>query len=247
MISTDNTKKALADLKSKTKNEILFFRNKEFEKHFKTIINGNGAHYYFENKHYIAVDENLPIELAECTFVHECLHAILRSDGFPRAYCIDIGDMNAQMKNSLLNISGSVTDTIHHPIIYKRMNSDYNLNMENYFDKMVESKLKRLINMQNQNINGIDRIYLSQQNFIYAVEYFFYPTKQKEIIFNELKNTFPDNYQSLINIKNNKLNFYTSKEAASSIEFILEKIKKYAANRNAEILNKQVWDRIVIK
>jgi hypothetical protein len=247
MILTDNTKIALADLKSKAKKEIIFFSNKEFEKHFKTIINGNGAHYYFENKHYIAVDENLPIELAECTFVHECLHAILRTERYPCAYIIDKGDMNPAMRNSLANISGFVTDAIHHPEIYRRMSTNYSLDIKGYFDKVVEAKVVRLKNMQKNIGNDIENIYLSQQIFINAIEYFFYPPKQKVIIFNELKNTFPDNYQSLINIKNNKLNFYTSKDAASSIEFILEKIKKYAASRNAEILNKQVWDRIVIK
>jgi hypothetical protein len=72
-------------------------------------------------------------------------------------------------------------------------------------------------------------------------------TKQKETIFNELKNNFIDNYQSINNIKESKLNFNTPKDAILSIDFILEKIKKYAVSRDAEILNKQVWNRIVIK
>jgi hypothetical protein len=216
-------------------------------KYSKIKINASGAHYYFEGKHYIAIDEKLPIELGECTFVHECLHAILRTEGYPCAYVIDKGDMNSNMRNSLANISGFVTDAIHHPEIYRRMSANYNLDIKNYFDKVVEAKVVRLKNMQKSISNNIEYIYSSQQNFIDAVEYFFYPTIQKETIFNELKNNFIDNYQSINNIKESKLNFNTPKNAILSIDFILEKIKKYAVSRDAEILNKQVWNRIVIK
>jgi hypothetical protein len=247
MISTDNTKTALIDLKNKSSKEVVLLSKGEFEKHFEIKINASGAHYYFDDKHYIAIDEKLPIELAECTFVHECLHAILRAEGYPCAYAIDKGDMNAEMRNSLANISGFVTDAIHHPEIYRRMSSNYSLDIHGYFDKVVEAKVKRLKNMKKNIDNNIENVYLSQQNFIDAVEYFYYPIKQKEIIFNELKKYFIDNYQSLNNIKKTKLNFNTSKDASQSIEFMLEKIKKYATSRNAEILNKQVWDRIVIK
>ena len=127
------------------------------------------------------------------------------------------------------------------------MSTNYKLEMDGYFDKIVEAKIKRLNQMQKNIGNGIEKIYLSQQNFIDAVEYFFYPIKQKEIIFNELKKCFADNYQSLVSIKKNKLNFETSKDAYSSIEFMLEKIKKFANSRNSEVLNTQVWDRIIIQ
>jgi hypothetical protein len=247
MISTTNTKIALTDLKNKTNKEVVLLSNDEFEKLFKIKINASGAHYFFEGKHYITIDKKLPIELGECTFVHECLHAILRTEGYPCAYIIDKGDMNANMRNSLTNISGFVTDAIHHPEIYRRMSTNYNLDIKNYFDKVVEAKVLRLKNMQKSISNDIEYIYSSQQNFIDAVEYFFYPTIQKEIIFNELKNNFIDNFQSINNIKESKLNFNSPKDAILSIDFILEKIKKYAVSRDADILNKQVWNRIVIK
>jgi hypothetical protein len=247
MINTNNTKSALEDLKSKTNKEIIFLSNQEFEKQFETKLNGNGAHYYFEDKHYISIDENLSEEIAECTFVHECLHAILRSERYPCAYIIGKGDMNPEMRNSLLNISGSVTNAIHHPIIYKRMNENYNLNLDKYFDEIVEAKAKRLYQIKNNIGSEIEKIYLTQQNFIDSIEYFFYPINQKKNIFNELRLNFVDNYQSIINIKESKLKFGTAKDACSTIEFMLEKIRKYAISRNAEILNKQVWDRIVIK
>jgi hypothetical protein len=247
MIKTKNTIKALSSLKQKTTNEIIILSESKFEEKFQIKLSGNGAHYSFNHKHYICVNEKIPDFAQECSFVHECLHAILRIEQYPCCYLEGRRDFGVEEKKSLLAITGKLTDALHHPEIYKRMIEEYNLDIGRYFESLLKVKIERLEKIKVSSSDNISLVYISQQNFIDAFEYFFYPEKIKLKLFQKMKEIYPDNYSFLIGIKEKKRKFDTPENAKLSINGLLNKIKKYGKKRNAEVLNNQVWDLMLIK
>lgn len=246
MIKTANTHKALSLLQEVTTNEILFFSKNEFEEKFRTKFTGNGAHFFFNNKHHICINENMSDLAKECTYVHECLHALLRIEGYPCCYLEGRRVFRDKEKNSLLHIAGSITDAMHHPQIYQRMKKDFDLNLELYFKNLLIAKIDRLESMPRSEDN-FSAVYRSQQNFIDAIEYFYYPLDIKSKIFEKIKEILPDNYNFLINLKPKKIKFDTPKNSKSTMDDLLNRIKAYGKKRNAEILNERVWNLMIIK
>jgi hypothetical protein len=247
MIETENTQKAISSLRKVTTNEILFLSKAQFEEKFKTKLSGNGAHYYLDDKHYICIDNTRSHSEQECTYVHECLHAILRIEGYPCCYLEGIREFRDEEKKSLMNISGRITDALHHPEIYQRMTNDYNLNMGIYFENLLTTKIDRLEKVKREGLDNISIVYMNQQNFIDAIEYFFYPKEVKFKIFQKIKEILPDNYSFLKGIKPKKLRFETPENSKSTINDFLKRIKKYGQKRNAEMLNEAVWNLMLIK
>ena len=247
MIKTENTQKALNTLRKVTKNEVLFLSKGQFEEKFKTKLDGNGVHYFFDEKHHICIDENISESEKECTYVHECLHAILRLEGYPCCYLEGRRDFRVEEKNSLLRITGSITDAIHHPTIYERMTKDFDLDMDLYFRNLLIKKIERLELMKTDHKDDLSVVYISQQNFIDAVEYFFYPNEVQSKLFEQVKKMLPDNYGFLKGIKPKKLRFDNPENSKSTINDILERIKRYGQKRDAEILNERVWNLMIIK
>jgi hypothetical protein len=246
MISTKNTEKALAELRSKTTNKVLTMSLAELHQNFNCKVDGTGVHFFHDKTHHIAVDAELPLHLAECTFVHECLHAILRVEGFP---CAESDDQDITSENhlrSLSNITGNVTNAMHHPEIYKRMAADFQLRMDDYFGNVVKAKKNRFRKLRSNCQGGIEEIYLSQQNFLDAVEYFFYPPLFRDEIFSEFNSLFPENCSFMKAIRDKDLRYGSFKEAKASMESMLDRIRRYASKRGAEALNDQVWDRIFV-
>lgn len=247
MIQTENTIKALKSLKQITTSEIIILSESKFEEKFQIRLSGNGTHYFFNQKHYICINEKMPHFAQECSFVHECLHAILRIEKYPCCYLEGRRDFRDEEKKSLLTIAGKLTDALHHPEIYKRMVKEYNLNIEKYFENLLKIKIERLEKIKTNSSDNLSLVYISQQNFIDAYEYFFYPEKIKLQLFDKMKEIFPDNYSFLIGIKEKKRKFETPENAKLSIINLLKKIKKYGDKKNAGVLNNQVWDLMLVQ
>jgi len=196
----------------------------------------------------IAVDPNKP-ETHEATFVHELLHRMLDHKGFPQIW---INDMYAETNvprhlwRLLPQLQSRFSSVLQHPEIYRRMREDYKLDMERYFDSLLIQKVGRF-NKRNWRSEH-ERTFLSQQDILDGLEYFYYDANQKTQILSCFKDNSESAYNSCLQLHRQieKIGTHTAHSCLKSAKAIKAHIIKYGEKRNLHLLN-NMWESLDIR
>jgi len=187
----------------------------------------------------------------EATFVHEVLHIILRYEGFPEVI-IDqekASVLPIQFRQVLPKLQSFFSSTIDHPEIFRRMESEFDLDLSPYYEIQVQQKINRFHKGLREELKRDQQYYFfRQQDILIGLEYFFYPPNYKETILQVFNQFYPDAYASCSSLyeKVKKIGFYTPESAYQSEKIIKTHIIRYGERKGVGILNK-MWDALEIK
>ncbi|NDK56823.1 hypothetical protein [Pontibacter fetidus] len=206
-----------------------------------------GVHYFDGEQHIIGVNSEKP-ETNESTFVHECIHAILDIEGFPKVKIDYKGSEDITINKNCDLLAAFLSSAIQHPEVYRRMDKEFNIDMRNYFQGLLIQKKSRLTKKDSVSQGGLDAVLSNQQDIIDGFEYFFYSENEQKEILDLFKKVSPSAFDFLQGIrKKSKLDFYSpSKARVSALDFF-ERIKKYGEKKAGQSLNTMFWDKISIE
>lgn len=248
MIDTDNTKLATKNLSNYTDKPIIV---KPLSKitHIKNIEGYLGIGQERDDSILIGLNSNKP-KTWENSFVHEALHIILRYENFPIVY-IDKDFLHKNIPGPLHAIIGKIfsyySSAIEHPEIYKRMKSEYDLEMDLYFKDLYEQKNKRFnIKLPDQKQ---DKIFYIQQNILDGIEYFYYEEPYKHKIINKFKYVDYSGWKSCkrLHKKIKKTGIHSPENVLKSSKIIKKHIIKYGQEKGLNKLLLDVWRVIDFK
>jgi hypothetical protein len=189
-------------------------------------------------------------DTCEATFVHEVLHIILRYEGFPEVI-IDQEKANTlpnQFRQVLPKLQSFFSSTIDHPEIFRRMGSEFDLNLHSYYQIQVQQKINRFHKSLKEESKNDQYYFFRQQDILIGLEYFFYPPNYKERILQVFNELYPDAYASCSSLyeKVKKIGFHTPESAYQSGKMIKAHIIRYGERKGARIFNK-MWEALEIK
>ena len=198
MIETKNTLKVINMLRKYTDKKV-------FVKDIKELSNDpvfSGAASYlgatYNGPDSIIVYLNLSYQhTCEATFIHEILHIILDYEGFPNIIINeDVAKiLPSQFARVLPKLQSFFSSTVDHPEIFKRMESDFDLDLSLYYEIQVQQKLNRFYKSLASDSKTNEQYYFfRQQDILIGLEYFFYPQNHKEKILKVFRESYPDAY-----------------------------------------------------
>jgi len=252
MIETKNTLKVLDMLKRYTDKKVCIKDINELSEDpvFSNVTSYLGTTCEGPDSIIVYLNFSYP-NTCEATFVHEILHIILHYEGFP---CIVVNEdianaLPSKLSNLLPRLRNVFSSTIEHPEIFRRMNSDFDLNLASYYKTQVQQKLNRFRKSLNNNQDKTEQYYFfRQQDILVGLEYFFYPQDYKEQILSAFREFYPDAYMSCLALYNKvkRIGFNTPRSTYNSAKIIKEHIIKYGKKKSIGTLNK-VWEALEIK
>jgi hypothetical protein len=192
------------------------------------------------------------LHTCEATFVHEILHQILKYEGFPDIVIYnDIAlDLPPQIQMVLPKLQSFFSSTIEHPEIFKRMASDFNLDLLPYYEVHLQQKIDRFKRRLDKDFKVRAEYYFyAQQDILDGLEYYSYPPKYREEILRIFKECSPDACVScsfLYDAKIRKIGFNTPALSYESAKIIKDHIIKYGEKKSTGIFNK-MWEALEIK
>jgi hypothetical protein len=186
----------------------------------------------------------------EATFIHEMLHKILRYEGFPEVI-IDqekANTLHIQYKQFLPKLQSLFSSIIDHPEIFRRIESEFDLDLHSYYQIQVQQKINRFHKSWKEEPKNDQYYFFRQQDILIGLEYFFYPPIYKERILQVFNELSPDAYASCSSLyeKVKKIGFYTPESAHQSGKMIKAHIIRYGERKGARIFNK-TWEALEIK
>lgn len=252
MIETKNTLKVINMLKKYTDKKVLVKDIKELSNDpvFSGAASYLGATYNGPDS--VIVYLNLSHQhTCEATFTHEILHIILDYEGFPNIIINeDIAKiLPSQFARVLPKLQSFFSSTIDHPEIFKRMESDFDLDLSLYYEIQVQQKLNRFYkSLRNDSKTNEQYYFFRQQDILIGLEYFFYPQNHKEKILKVFGESYPDAYASCSSLYNKvkRVGFNTPKSSYKSAKIIKERIIKYGERKPTGMFNK-MWETLEIK
>lgn len=171
MIDTANTRKALEALRGFTDREVEVKPIKEFR-----------APGFRQPMSYLGItqlsDDHLRIYLSteypEAILIHEILHIILRYEGFPVVgfdeTCTE-RRLPQPVRDCLPGLTGRLASTVDHPEIHRRMETDYDLDMDRYYSIHAERETDKIIRESGQTLEHDDHVFVCQQNILSCLDF----------------------------------------------------------------------------
>jgi len=244
IIGTENTIKAVNMLNKYTDKAIQVRDIKELP----DIGSYLGAA-YIDDEIIIHLNCSYPIDIQEATFIHEVLHLVLRYEGFPK---VEINEtiartLPSQFISVLPKLRSHFSSTIEHPQIFKRMESEFTLNLPRYYGVQVQQKLNRLNKGLNYPKGSKQYYFFRQQDILIGLEYFFYPQYYKNKILSVFKEAYPNAYTSCLSLYNKvkKIGFNSPKSAYESAKIIKAHVIRYGRRKSVGVFNK-MWKALEI-
>jgi len=211
---------------------------------------------------YLGVSDNAPENIiiylnfsypntCEATFVHEVLHIILHYEGFPQVIINQekANTLPIQLRQGLPKLQSFFSSTLDHPEIFRRMESEFDLDLSSYYQIQVQQKINRFHKSLKEGAKRSQQYYFfRQQDILIGLEYFFYPPNYKETILQVFNEFHPDAYASCSSLyeKVKKIGFYTRESAYQSGKMIKAHIIRYGERKGVGIFNK-MWEALEIK
>lgn len=102
----------------------------------------------------------------------------------------------------LFKLQQQFSSTIEHPEIFRRMISEFDLDVDAYFNAQVRQKLRRFEkSLEKSTRKDGEYHFYRQQDILVGVELFFYPEPYKEEILNTFKEFYPGAFQSCLSLQ----------------------------------------------
>lgn len=171
MIDTVNTRKAIDMLKGFTDREIEVKPIEEFRAPgLKQPITYLGITQLSDNRFRIYLSN----EYSEAILIHEILHIILRYEGFPVVgfdkTCAE-RRLPQPVRNCLPVLAGRLASTVDHPEIHRRMENDYDLDMDRYYRIHAERETDKIIRESGLTLEHDDHVFVCQQNILSCLDF----------------------------------------------------------------------------
>lgn len=250
MIETNNTKKALERLRKFTDKSLIFEDISKLRlPHKKGPLPYLGATCETEENITIWVSQKSP----EATIVHEIIHRILRYEGYPvveinKNYTLK--NIPQQFHNGLPKLQADLSSTIDHPEVFRRLEEDYQLDIEYYYKIQVSQKIDRFKRLLNEGKKANPNAYqfYRQQDILIGLDYFLWRNQSRELLKMFMDN-FPSTYQSCFALsrKLKKFDFSNSFEAFNAGKVILKHIENYGKKNSLGSTINKLWSALNIK
>lgn len=248
MIETESTINVVKELKKHVNKKVIVRDIKEHKDIPKSYLGALGE---TSDNVIVYLNYSQPIEIIESVFVHEILHKILSYEGFPK---VVINEYVARMIPpnfwvALSKLRDDFSSVIQHPEIFRRMESDFSLNMDKYYEIQVQQKINRFHKSLAISKKNEQYYFYRQQDILYGIEYFFYGEGYREKILSLFEEHYPDTYDScsFLYRKVNRIGFYSPESCYKSAEMIREHIIKYGRRRLPNKTYNMLWEALEIK
>jgi hypothetical protein len=252
IIQTENTLKVVGMLRKHTGKKVLIKDIKELSDD--PVF--SGAEFYlgatYNGPESIIVYLNLyHPNTCEATFVHEILHIILEYEGFPEIIINQAiaRTLPPQFSRVLPKLQSFFSSTIDHPEIFKRMESEFELNLSPYYEIQVQQKLNRFQKgLKTESEKNQQYYFFRQQDILIGLEYFFFPKNYKERVLQAFNRFYPDAYASCLSLykRVRKVGFNSSKSSYQSAKMIKTHIIRYGERKKVGIFNR-MWEALEVK
>lgn len=247
MIETKNTEKALSELRIFTDKPVTVRPISEM-----LLPGWNKPPKYLGGA--VETDDEITIWLSdkcpEESFIHEVLHCILRHEGYPE---ISINEdyvnrkIHSEYWEDLPRLQGYFSSTITHPEVFRRMESEFSINFDRYYNLQMMQKLDRFKKMKNDNISENLHPYVMQQCILDSLDYFLWGDYGQKLL-SEFQSMFPGAYQSCIALFNkvNKVGFSHPKKVQDSATIIKQHLIKYGERKGLDRKISNLWKALDI-
>lgn len=199
----------------------------------------------------IYCDLSRPENVCQAVVVHELLHVILCHEGFPEII-MDLSmssKLSPQQQGLLPKLRGRFKSAIEHPEVFRRMISGFELDLDSYFDAQIEQKLhmfksgSRASSRRDQNY-----CFQRQQDIMWGIELFWYPSKQRDQVQSAFERTHPDSYQSCVSLYNKvkEVGFRTPTSCYESAQIIRSHIINYGKSKGGDVLSR-MWETLQVE
>jgi hypothetical protein len=202
----------------------------------------------------IYCDMSLSESVREVIVVHEILHKILNYEGYPQvtidktAWALlppEVQDLLIR-KNGLRDRFQSAID---HPEIFRRIISGFELDIDSYFDIQVSQKLRMFQSDSSRRLSGgADYYFREQQNIMWGIELFWYPTAHRNRILFAFEESHPDSYHSCLSLyeKIKGIGFGSPDAAYKCVSAVKSHIAEYGKSRNTGRYER-MWEALEIR
>jgi len=153
------------------------------------------------------------------------------------------------MIRALPKLQGYFSSTIDHPEVFRRMETDYTLDLNKYYEIQVNQKLNRFKKiLKNNNPEDIGYFFYRQQDILIGLDYFLFGNCKEKII-EVFKQHFPDAYQSCMSLykKTSKVGFSTPQSAYKSAQLIKKHIINYGERKSIYKEFNDIWKALEIR
>jgi len=196
----------------------------------------------------VALNANEP-ESHESTFVHELLHIMLDYEKFPNVVINEqfaINNLSPQLSSHLSKLQGYISSAIDHPEIYLRMKENYALDMEKYFNNLLNQKKNRFAKKMNFKSKE-EEVFSNQQDILDGLEYFYYGDAQREELLKIFRDVSVSAYNSCLGLHRaiSRIGMHDPISCRKAAEKIKMHLVKYGDKRNLGFLN-NMWHALDI-
>lgn len=245
MVSTPNTEMALAALRLHTSKRVVVRPVSEFH------------HPSFAGSYLGAVDESdeaINVYISELcpeqSLVHEVLHKVLDCEGFPNAW-IDAGfakgALPAGMLRALPALQAAFTSTVQHPEVFRRMEDDYDLDLDGYYALQAGQKLGRLERLS-ANENPVLYHFFRQEDILLCLDCLLWGGHGRKVLA-YFRETFAEAHASCLELaeKVRARGFSTPGAALESALAIREHIMDYGERNLADRRLNDMWRALDVR
>jgi hypothetical protein len=210
-----------------------------------------GAVMQLEDRIDIYCDLSRPEIVRQAILVHEIVHIVLSREGFPEIVVKEnvSSDLPPQQQGLATRLRDRFKSAIDHPEVFRRMTSTFELNLDSYFDAQVDQKLRMFQSgSKGKSWRDQDYYFERQQDIMWGIEFFWYPSKQRDQILLAFQNTHPDSHQSCLSLysKIKGIGFQTPTSCYESAQIMKSHIISYGENRKTGAFNR-MWEALHVR
>ncbi|MEK7079280.1 MAG: hypothetical protein AAB929_04385 [Patescibacteria group bacterium] len=240
LIETENTTKVITNLRRYTDKPIVFNDMKELGK---TYL---GAIFNEEDSIKVYLRNNLTNGLKEAVFVHEILHATLDYEGFPKISNTNLFARKNFTKPLIIAASNMIrnhfSSTIQHPEIFRRMESEYSLDINSYYHEQYKQKINRFEKYRINRSSSEGEYFYMQEDILDGLNYYFWQDYGKKLL-EQFKIFSPDSYTSCQSLfeKVSKTGFKTPEQCYQSANEIKRHLIAYGKRKSLKKEYNNLW------
>jgi hypothetical protein len=245
-LETRNTERALETLRAYTGKRILIRPLEEFSHpSFSPSASYLGIVDETQGEIIIYLSGQCP----EQTLVHEVLHKVLDYEGFPNAWIEPglAGRLPAEMLRVLPNLQSTLTSTAQHPEVFRRMEEEYDLELDSYHGIQAGQKLRRLERLRDKQDPWLYH-FMRQEDILMGLDYFLWGAHGERVL--ELfREAFPEACESCVRLHEKvvKTGFSTPGEALASALVIKDHLIGYGEAHGIEGVLNDMWRALDIR
>jgi len=245
-IDTANTQKVLKLFRKYDSRPVIVKNIKDLESdpNYFNLASYLGVKFSERDRLLIYID----IENVEVEIVHEMLHEIMKYEGFPiiRFNNYIYNKLPKNHQEAVKNIRNRFASTLDHLELYRRINEDYNFNLEKYYSRLYDVKYKRFKNVK-KTLTKDQYIFREQQHILEGLDYFSYIDPYKTKILKKFEQTYNRAFKScnLLYTNISDIGFRNPKQLQEVAFKIQYHIIEYGESKYNNIIINMIWKALL--